>query len=759
MSAESLPRECRTRLRIRVRGAVQGVGFRPFVYQLASRHALSGYVCNDNEGVLMEVEGQSLGAFIDALTEEPPPLARIDAVDTTAVPSTGAQGFEIRDSRSGPARTRLVPDAATCQACLDDLFNPASRFHLYPFVTCTQCGPRFTIARHLPYDRGTTSMAGFPLCVDCARDYADPSGRRFHAEAIACAACGPSLSHAIADIAAVVRAGRIVALKGIGGFHLICDAENESAVALLRRRKMREEKPFAVMVANLATADLLAAPTQAERTLLLGSARPIVLMRGRGLLAASVAPGLQRIGIMLPYAPVHHLLFHALDGLPAGSRASSLPPALVATSANLSGEPLVIDDDEARARLSSIADLIVTHDRPILARADDSVMAVVNGAPAYLRRSRGVVPEPVDLGQDGPVVAALGGHLKTTVTVTRGREAFVSQHIGDLDTPAARRFLHETLNHLLDLLDVKPEAVACDLHPDFYTTRQAAESDFPVFELQHHAAHVAAVAAEHGLQGPLLGLALDGYGRGDDGGAWGGELLRLEGADWRRLGHLMPLALPGGDRAAREPWRMGVAALAALHRGDEAARIFSNEGSAAQLAATIDVAATTTSMGRLFDAAAALVGLRSRQTFEGQAAMELEALVETPRCAPRGYRLEGNGVINFLPLLETLLQFRGDPRSGAELFHGTLMEGLADWVKVVADQNGISVVALGGGCFMNKVLTEGLVAALAARGLNAVLPRLVPANDGGLSLGQAYLARHHLSEGKGNSCASPYPYA
>lgn len=750
------------RLKIRVRGAVQGVGFRPFVHRLAHRYKLSGFVLNDGDGVLLEIEGRTLDAFVADLTEQHPPLAHIDELEVAALSAEGSRAFEIRESISDAVRTRIIPDAATCEACLEDLFNPASRFHLYPFVTCTHCGPRFTITHRLPYDRAQTSMAAFPLCAACKGDYDDISSRRFHAEAIACSACGPRLSHPVAAIAAAVREGRIIALKGIGGFHLICDAGNEAAVAELRRRKAREEKPFAVMVANEASVDRIAAPTAMERTLLSRSERPIVLMRHRAGLAPSVAPGLASVGVMLPYAPVHHLLFHALAGSPDNRdwRIRSAAMALVATSANLCGEPLVVDDEDAKHRLAGIADLIVTHDRPILAPADDSVMSIIDGAPTYLRRSRGSVPEPIDLGRDGPNVLGVGAHLKTTVTVTRGREAFVSQHIGDLDNAATIRFHAETARHLLDILGVTPEAVACDLHPDFHSTRFAEASGLPVIAAQHHAAHLASIAAEHRIAGPALGLALDGYGRGDDGEAWGGELMLLDGPRWQRLGHLFPLAMPGGDRAAREPWRMGVAALASLGEIDSAIRAFSDVPLAVPLAGNLadgPTMPTTTSMGRLFDGAAALLGLRTHQGYEGQAAMELEALVHSPQALPGGYRLIGD-TLDFRPLLKSLIGLRQDPRTGAELFHGTLIEGLAAWTATAASRLGLTNVALGGGCFMNRVLAEGLAGALRARGLVPLLPRAVPANDGGLSLGQAHVARMRLA-GKDSSCASPYPCA
>jgi hydrogenase maturation protein HypF len=741
------------RLRIRIAGAVQGVGFRPFVHRLATRYGLAGFVLNDGAGVLLEVEGQGLDSFVAALRHDRPSLARIDAFDVQAQPARGAGGFEIRPSRNGAACTRIVADAATCDACLAELFDPASRFHLYPFVTCTNCGPRVTITRRLPFDRANTAMADFPLCPACAHEYADPASRRFHAESFACPACGPRLSHPVSDIAGVIRAGGIVAVKGIGGFHLLCDAESQTAVAELRRRKAREAKPFAIMVADETSLDRFAEADDAERALLCHRARPIVLLRARAALAPSVAPGLAHVGVMLPYAPVHHLIFDAL--------ARTRPVALVATSANRHGEPLVIDDAEATARLAGIADLIVTHDRPILARADDSVMTMIDGAPAYIRRSRGFVPDPVDLGIDGPCVLAVGAQQKASVTVTRGREAFVSAHVGDLDSAAMIRFHEETIRHLLRLLDVAPEAVACDLHPDFHATRLAAASGLPVIGVQHHVAHIAAIAAEHRISGPLLGIAADGYGYGTDGAAWVGELLLVDGAGWQRLGHLLPLPLPGGDRAAREPWRMGVAALTVLDRGGQAGHLFPEIPLAPRLA-TVPAGATTTSLGRLFDAASALLGLRTHQSYEGQAAVELEALVREPRALPHGYAMS-DGRLDFRPLLAALPALRDAPAHGANLFHGTLIEGFAAWAGTATAQRGLTQVALSGGCFVNRVLADGICTALRARGLTPLLPRAVPANDAGLSLGQVHVARATLAatvtDGKEEACASQFRFA
>lgn len=749
LAATMQEHEAPARLRLRVRGAVQGVGFRPFAYGLAQRLALSGFVRNDAEGVVLEIEGARTAEFVDRLRREPPPLARIDAVEVESIAPQGGDAFAIVASEGGVARTRIVPDTAVCDACLDDLFDPASRFYLYPFVTCTHCGPRFTLTRKLPYDRPQTSMAPFAMCPACARDYADPTDRRFHAEPIGCPACGPRLSHPIADIVSALQAGKIVALKGIGGFHLMCDARNEGAVAELRRRKTRQAKPFAVMVANIASVDRVAEASAPERDLLTSPQRPIVLLRSRGRLAPSVAPGLDRLGVVLPYTPLHHLLFHVAAGAARGTSAREAPGdlVLVATSANPGGEPLIVGDAEAHDKLAAIADLIVTHDREIVTRADDSVMTLIDGAPAFLRRARGFVPEPIDLGAEGPSVLALGAHLKSTVTVTRGREAFVSQHVGSLDNVATVRFHAETTRHLLAILDVAPEAVACDLHPDFHTTRYAEDTGLPVIRVQHHAAHIAAIAAEHRVRGPLLGAALDGHGHGDDGSAWGGELMRVDGAAWTRVGHLAPLPLPGGDQAARDPWRMGVAALQTLGRLDEAQDRFPGIPAAARLAHLLRhglSVPTTTSLGRLFDAAAALLGTCLEQRYEAQAAMELEALVRTPRACAGGYRIEA-GVLDFVPLLAILLALDTGSRHGAELFHGMLATGISDWIAASAAPD--AKVALGGGCLLNRVLTETLAHGLRARGLVPLLARAVPPNDGGLSLGQAAMARARLLHG------------
>jgi len=739
------------RLRLRARGVVQGVGFRPTVYGLATRLGLSGFVRNDAEGVLIEVEGAGAEQFVHALRVDPPPLARIDSLDVAELPSLGGEDFVIAATEAGRSQTRIGADVAVCEECLTELFDATSRFYRYPLVNCTHCGPRYTLTRALPYDRAQTSMAPFAMCPECARDYADPSNRRFHAEPTACRVCGPRLDAEIATVAACLGDGGIVALKGLGGFHLMCDARNEPTVARLRRLKAREAKPFAVMATNAASAARLAELGEAERALLESRARPIVLAKSRGVLAPSVAPGLAEVGLMLAYTPLHWLALHALAGAPdfAAWRHAANDLALVATSANFGGEPLISDDDEARERLAPIADLVVGHARKIVVRADDSVMRVLDGAPAFIRRARGFVPEPIDLGAEGPSVLAAGADLKNTITLTRGREAFVSQYVGDLDDRDTIRFRGETIAHLKRILAIEPEIAACDLHPDFQSTRAAEAAGLPIARVQHHLAHVAAVAAEHGLSGAVLGVALDGQGYGTDRRPWGGELITLEGANWERIGWLEPLPLPGGDAAAREPWRMAVAALAMLDRLDAAEALLPGAPNAARLAARFKAGAhfpLTTSLGRVFDAAAALAGVRMVQHYEGQAAMEFEALAVRPRAGAGLWRVDDD-CLALRPLFAALIDENLHGLEAAELFHGTLIAALDAWIAAAAARRGLQQVALGGGCLMNRVLADGLAAALRARGFAVYLPHAVPANDGGVSLGQAAFAHALIRAG------------
>ncbi len=747
------------RLRVRIRGTIQGVGFRPFIDRLARENGLGGWVRNDGDGVLIEIEGECTEAFLDGLQPGAPRLAKIAQVVVSEIPSTGAADFEIRESAGGDIQTAIAPDQPVCSDCLAELFDPEDRRHLYPFINCTGCGPRFTLVRRLPYDRSNTSMSDFPLCSSCAAEYANPNDRRFHAEPTACPACGPQLDHPIGEILERLEAGEIVAIKGLGGFHLVCDAKSERPVARLRRRKDRDEKPFAVMAANVASVRRWAHCDEREAALLESEAHPIVVLRSRGRgLASGIAPGLRSLGFILPTTPIHQLLFHAAAGSPQGVDwlAASQDLVLVMTSANPGGEPLVTDDREAHRRLSGIADCIVGHDREIVTRADDSVVRVLNGATAFIRRARGYVPEPIELAQSLPPILAVGAHLKNTVCVIRGDEAFVSQHVGSLDNPEAIRFFEETAEHLLRLLDVRPEVIAHDLHPDFASTQYAHARGLPTIPVQHHLAHVAAVSAEHRVTGAVLGLALDGFGLGPNAESWGGELLWLEGVRWRRLGHLRELLQPGGDAAAIQPWRMGAAALFALGRESEIAVRFADQTGnpviAEMLCKRIN-SPPTSSCGRLFDAACGLLNVVPRASFEGQAPMVLESLVESPSLLDAGWTLR-DGVLDLRPLLAHLVDC--GPREGAEIFHGTLIAALTDWVSSAAARSGIERVVLSGGCLLNQVLAAGLVRELGRVGLEVLLPVQLPPNDGAVSLGQAWVAGLLCSgEASGASGAKP----
>ena len=756
---------------IRVRGAVQGVGFRPFVFRLAYDLGLAGWVFNDADGVFIEVEGTAgpLASFERRLQADAPPLARVEQLEATApMRAEHERGFRILESRGGKVTTSIPPDSATCDACLGELFDPADRRHRYAFINCTECGPRFTLTRKLPYDRAQTSMAAFPQCPLCLREYTDPATRRFHAEPNACPACGPALAlvdprnrplqgDPIATTLELLRAGRIVAIKGLGGFHLACDARNAAAVARLRERKHREEKPFAVMAASLASAAGWVRAGAAEQALLQSRERPIVLLpmqTGCAARLAGVAPGLDVLGMMLPSTPIQFLLFHEAAGRPGGTEwlQDAHDLLLVMTSANPGGEPLVTGNDEALERLDGIADALLLHDRDIVARCDDSVLRLgAGGAPQFVRRARGYTPAPVKLARPGPSVLATGAWLKNTICITRGDEAFLSPHVGDLDNTATCGALIAAAQHLCEVLDVRPEAVAHDLHPDFFSTRFAlefaAEHGLPAHAVQHHHAHVAAVAAEHGVDGPLLGLALDGIGLGDDGAAWGGELLRVEGGAYRRLGHLSTLAMPGGDAAAREPWRMAAAALHRIGRGAQIQQRFAGRPAAAAVASMLarEVRCPpTSSMGRWFDAAAGLLGVRETSAYEGQAPMLLEARAGGDRYAPDGevdalVQVLADGNLDPTALIARLAD-ETDARRGAALFHHALAAGLARWVATAAESTGLRTVALAGGCFLNALLTALLVDRLEALGLRVLEAQQAPPNDGGIALGQAWVA-------------------
>ena len=767
-----------TRAHIEVRGIVQGVGFRPFVHRLASSLALDGWVRNDGAGVTIEIQGDParVAHMTQCLAAGVPPRARVDSIAVRECKLCADDGFAILESGRGPVATAIPPDSAVCADCLAELFDRHDRRYRYAFINCTNCGPRYTITRALPYDRALTTMAGFIQCAECLAEYRAPERRRFHAEPNACPHCGPRLAlldsdgRPIRDVDPItaalarLRIGEIVAIKGLGGFHLACDARNGAAVARLRSRKSREEKPLAVMVANGASMSPFALVTPADHSLLASAERPIVLLRKRESADDSlpgVAPGLAWVGAMLPYTPLQYLLFHEAAGRPAGvtwlDAAQRL--VLVMTSANPGGEPLVTDDDEAVRRLTGIADALLVHDRAIVARCDDSVVRAVtdgtrNGL-QFVRRARGYTPRAIKLARAGPSVVALGGHLKNTVCVTRGDEAFVSQHIGDLDNAPTCAAHVDAIEHLLSILEVEPQLVVHDLHPDFFSTRHAARLAHRfgarLLGIQHHHAHLAAIVAEYRLTHPVLGLAVDGVGLGSDGRAWGGELLYVDGARFERLGRLVPLRLPGGDVAAREPWRMAAAVLAQCRGESEIARRFADEPAAPTVAAMLAHgfnAPETSSLGRVFDAAAGLLGVKRRTAFEGQAAMLLEGLAEKFGAVEPDetlFAITKTSDLDLTPLLSRLVD-ESDAGFGAALFHATLVAALAQWLARIVHATGIGNVACGGGCFLNAILARGLRSALAARGITMLEAMGVPPNDGGLSLGQAWIGLQTATE-------------
>lgn len=771
------------RWRLRVTGQVQGVGFRPFVYRLAVAHGVHGWVRNDGSGVEIQIEGAyaALTDFCTRVRSEAPPLARIDEVAVLPLRvDVAASGFHIVATHNDGTGAGLTPDSSVCEACLAELFDPLNRRYRHPFIHCVHCGPRYSVMQRLPYDRANTSMAPFTMCAACAAEYGDPLQRRFHAQTNACAECGPHLTFCdphgvavvrrdehvdpIAETMTRLRAGEIVAIKGLGGFHLVCDARNARAIARLRQRKQRDAKPLALMAANAAS---VAAYVEwdAHTTALVHSAeRPIVLLAKRAGCddaLPGIAPDVPCLGVMLPYAPLHYLVFHEAAGRPDGMdwlrEVQSL--LLVVTSANRSGEPLVKDNDEAIAALTDMADGFVLHDRAIVARCDDSVVRADHGRSTWVRRARGYAPRALQLTSDGPSVLACGGAYKTTLCMTRGAQAVISPHIGDVDSRAARRHFSETAAHLLSTLAIAPTIVAHDAHPDLFTThfaqRYASEHAIPALAVQHHHAHAAAVMAEHGIARPVIALTLDGVGLGGDGTWWGGELLWVEGARYERLGHLRTLPLPGGDRAAREPWRMAASALHALGRTDEIASRFAAQ---ADVAVLVDMlrrgvqCPMTSSAGRWFDAAAALLGVHPVTHYEAQAAMTLEALAARHGPVPAwngGFRIEvwdGKQVLDLLPLLARLAD-RPDRPYGASLFHATLVRALADWVRDAKQRTGCDEVVLAGGCFLNALLSRELATALANDGGTVYEARRLPPNDGAISLGQAWIARQHAMIG------------
>ena len=752
-----------------MRGVVQGVGFRPFVYRLASEEQLAGSIGNDTDGVVIEVEGleQHVDSFLKRLVAERPALARIDSIEAEDLLAKGESAFRIVASEvHGRVSTGIPADAATCADCLRELLDPADRRYRYPFLNCTNCGPRFTITRRIPYDRPQTSMAVFPMCPECQTEYDDPLNRRFHAQPNACWKCGPRVWLESADNEKIESAdpvtetierlerGEILAIKGIGGFHLAVDATNEAAVARLRDRKHRYGKPLAVMVRDLEAARALCELSPDEEALMQTPARPIVLARSRAGngIAASVAPGVPWLGVYLPYAPLQHLLF-----------ADHRVKALVMTSANLSEEPIAIDNDEARARLGNIADAFLMHNREILQRCDDSVAAVVDGAPQLIRRARGYVPLAIPLPMEAPPLLAVGGHLKNVFALARGRFAYQSQHLGDLENPTGLEFFEHSFAHLSHTFEIEPQTVVHDLHPGYLSTswakRYAEEHRLRLIAVQHHHAHIAACMAEHALAGPVIGLALDGTGYGTDGRIWGGEVLICNLDRFERFAHLEYVAMPGGEAAIREPWRMAFAHLLAAGFSEEEARELtgSTDQESRLLRRMVERGINspmTSSLGRLFDAAAAVILKRRKVDYDAQAAIELEgvALAEPDGLAPDEYvpalEIAGPGqtaprVLSVGPVWRALVE---DLRAGmpperiAAQFHAGIARGLVRAAEAAREKTGIHLVALSGGCMHNRRLAPLLRSGLEEQGFEVFQHSQVSPGDGGLSYGQASVA-------------------
>ena len=702
---------------------MQGVGFRPFVYGIARQQQLGGFVLNDGEGVVIEVEGEppALERFARALVDDAPPLAQVDAVETRPLEPRGETEFLIQASEARGSAALIPADVATCADCLRELFDPQDRRYRYPFINCTQCGPRFTIVTGVPYDRPLTTMAGFPLCADCRCEYEDPGDRRFHAEPIACPVCGPQVTLPIEDAARLLREGSILAVKGLGGYHLACDAGSEDVVARLRRRKLREDKPFALMTTE---PELLVELSAKEKGLLSARERPIVLGRRRSdaPVAPSVAPGTPWLGVMLPYTPLHHLLLAEFGG------------ALVLTSGNRSDEPIATGDEEARDRLGEIADAFLAHDRPIHRRCEDSVVRA-----AYpIRRSRGYVPGAIALpvSASRPIVAA-GAELKSTFCVARGAQAFLSPHLGDLDSELAYRAFVTDLELYLAMLGAEPEVVAHDLHPEYLATKWALEQDAELVGVQHHHAHAAACLAEHGETGPALALVFDGTGYGTDGTLWGGELLRCDLAEFERLAHLDPVPLPGGEAAIREPWRIAAVQLESAGRPVPWERWD-------LVRQSLKVNAPLSSgMGRLFDAVAALLGVRETVTYEGQAAIELEQLAGNTSAEPYSWSF-GRGV----DLVAAVYDDHAAGRPAAEIaaaFHETVAGAAA---AACAEAANPRTVVLSGGTFQNLRLLDSTRGRLEEEGFRVLSHRRVPPNDGGISYGQAAVAASQSSSSR-----------
>jgi hydrogenase maturation protein HypF len=748
------------RLKISVDGIVQGVGFRPFIYRLAHRYGLAGHVLNNPEGVKIEVQGRldKVSDFLSDISAERPPQARVDTVSAHFADLTDEDRFIIRESAAAAERTALIsPDIATCEACLSELRDKADRRFGYPFINCTNCGPRYTIIGDIPYDRANTTMHVFPMCPECATEYGDPVNRRFHAEPNACWTCGPRLeirdssgsvlecADPIAAVQAALSKGEIVAVKGLGGFHLAVDAGQDGAVRRLRARKHREEKPLAIMAKDLPAIRTFAEVSEGEAKLLGGPERPIVLLKKlkECRIAEAVAPGNRNLGVMLPYTPVHHML------LEYGF------VALVMTSANISEEPIAVDTTDALQRLGGIADLYLDHNRGILSRCDDSVVRMFEDHTIFLRRSRGWVPVPVTIEASPPSILAVGAHLKNTIAVSRRNQVFISQHIGDLENLRAFEFFRNVANRLAKIVEVKPEIVVHDMHPDYLSTKFAESLEGRhTIAVQHHHAHIASCLGEAGIDGPVIGMALDGTGYGPDGTIWGCEVLVATRKSYQRVGHLDTVGMPGGEVAVRQPWRMAVSHLRHAFGTELDTRDI--VGLVGRPETEVDLVSTllargvncpvTSSCGRLFDAVSSLCRIRGEITYEGQAAIELEMVADEAEAGSYPVVIEDRDGMLILMTGKLLRRLVGDIRTGLDRsiisakFHNWLAAGLVELALRLRDKCGTGVVALSGGCFQNEILLRRVRAGLLENGFEVLINRVVPANDGGISFGQAVVA-------------------
>lgn len=741
------------RYALEVKGIVQGVGFRPFVFRLAKELSLSGFVKNTSKGVSIEIEGPEADCekFIATLKDNPPPLAKIEQLHTEQIPLTGSLDFVILSSSAGVRNTFISPDIGICEDCLKDITEKGNRRYGYAFTNCTNCGPRFSILKDIPYDRKNTTMADFALCPECKREYEDPYNRRFHAQPNACFVCGPKLffyengteksGDPIQLFAEAVNSGKIVAVKGIGGYHLACDALNEDAVSRLRKKKLRYDKAFAVMLRDIETVKRYCEVSEKEEYLLTSPEKPIVLLKKKPdcPVAPSVTMRNNRLGVMLPYTPLHCLIMQNHE-------------ALVMTSGNLSDHPMIFDDAEALIKLPAVADCILTHNRKIFRRVDDSVSIVINNKVHLIRRARGYVPEPAHLDGNQSVILAMGAQQKNTFCLCKGENAFLSGHIGDLDEEDTAECLEREIEAFIKIFDADPQVIACDMHPDYVSTRLAAryEGRLPIYQIQHHHAHMASVLAEHKLTGNAIGITFDGTGLGTDGCIWGGEVLYGNCAKFTRCGHLLYFPLLGGESAVREPWRTALAVTDIACRRDSALSLFYEYRKEAEILLSAGDkninAPLTSSMGRLFDAVSALCGVRKTTTYEGQAAVELQQMMDENTFGSYHFAIReehGCMIFDWRPLIkEVAADIRaGVPAGAVSLkFHYAVVELIAIAANQLRSEKGCNTVVLSGGVFQNDFLLEKSVKKLEECGFEVYTNQMVPVNDGGLSFGQAAVA-------------------